>query len=148
LQRLALGMARFADPSSLPVGDQEAVSTILDAISEQPYYVAGTERLCTALMERLAPRVVAKIGAEGVYAASVPERGLGIVVKLDDGHMPSVNVVLGAVLFALGELDDESYEALREYVAPEVNNSRGEPVGLVEASSEWRSITLKEDRLL
>jgi len=56
LQRLALGMARFADPSSLPVGDQEAVSTILDAISEQPYYVAGTERLCTALMERLAPR--------------------------------------------------------------------------------------------
>lgn len=62
--------------------------------------------------------------------------------------MPSVNVVLGAVLFALGELDDTSFEALREYVAPTINNSRGEPVGRMEASSEWRSVTLKEDWLL
>ena len=148
LQRLALGMARFADPSELPREDQEAVSKITDAISEQPYYVAGKERLCTALMKQLAPRVVAKIGAEGVYAASIPERGLGIIIKLDDGHMPAVDVVLGAVLYVLGELDDSSFEALQEYVAPTMNNSRGEPVGRMEASSDWRSVTLKEDWLI
>lgn len=148
LQRLALGMARFADPSELPTEDQQAVSTILSAISEEPYWVAGKERLCTELMRQLAPRVVAKIGAEGVYAASIPERGLGIVVKLDDGHMPSVNVVLGAVLSVLGELDDASFDALAEYIAPSINNSRGEPVGKIEASSEWQSITLREDWLL
>jgi len=148
LQRLALGMARFADPSALPTDDQAAVAKISDAISDEPYMVAGKERLCTALMQQLAPRVVAKIGAEGVYAASIAERGLGIVAKLDDGHMPSINVVLGAVLLALGELDETSFEALAEYVTPTINNSRGEPVGRIEASSEWQSVTLREDWLL
>lgn len=148
LQRLALGMARFGDPSSMPVTDQDAVAKILAAITAHPYLVAGKERLCTDLLQHMAPKVVAKIGAEGVYAACVPERGLGIVLKVDDGSMGSANVVLGAVLNALGAVGDSAYAALREYFAPTINNSRGEAVGRSEASSEWGSVTLREDWLL
>jgi len=148
LQRLALGMARFADPSKLPTEDQDAVKTVIDAITEHPYLVAGKDRLCTALMKRLAPRVVAKIGAEGCYAASIPERGLGIVMKLDDGNMQAVNVALGAVLSVLGELDSTQFEALEEYIAPQLTNSRGEPIGRMDASSEWQSAIVREQGLL
>jgi len=147
LQRLAMGMARFADPAKLETEDQEAISRVIAAVTEHPYLVAGKERLCTALMKKLAPRVVAKIGAEGCYAASIPERGLGIVMKLDDGNMQAVNVVLGAVLSVLDELDEANFEALEDYVAPTLTNSRGENIGRLEASSEWRSVRLREDWL-
>lgn len=148
LQRLAFGMARFADPSAMPSEDQDAVAKIMTAITAHPYLVAGKERLCTRLLETLAPRVVAKIGAEGVYAACVPDRGLGIVLKVDDGSMSSANVVLGAVLRALNEVDGGSYDVLQKYFAPTINNSRGEAVGRSEASSEWESVRLREDWLL
>ncbi len=143
LASMALGMARFADPSALSTQDQDSVAKVVAAVTEHPYLVAGKERLCTALMEQLAPKVVAKIGAEGVYAASIPERGLGIAIKLDDGHMSSVNVVLGAVLSALGEIDDADQEALKRYFSPSIKNSRGDVVGAVRASSEWASVNLK-----
>ena len=148
LQRLALGMARFADPTGLPVEDQDAVSKISEAITENPYLIAGKERFCTALAQQLAPRVLAKIGADGVYAASIPAKGLGIVVKVDDGSMKAVNVVLGAVLKLLGEMDETSHEVLRGYIAPTLKNSRGEAIGRMEASSEWESATVRDDWLL
>lgn len=148
LQRLAYGMARFADPQDLPGEDLDAIETIKNALTEHAYWVAGKDRLCTALMKRLAPRVLVKIGAEGVYTACLPERGLGIAIKIDDGSMPCVNVVLGAVLTVLGELDEPDADALAEYITPVVRNSRGEDVGKVEPSSEWRSISLQQESLL
>ena len=36
-------------------------------------------------LEETDGRVVAKIGAEGVHCAAVPELGIGIAVKVDDG---------------------------------------------------------------
>jgi len=92
--------------------------------------------------------VVAKIGAEGCYAASIPERGLGIVMKLDDGNMQAVNVALGAVLTVLNEMDSATQEELQEYICPTLTNSRGEDVGRLEASSEWRNVSPREDWLL
>jgi len=148
LHRLALGMARFADPSNLPAEDQDAVEIIGKAVTEHSYLIAGKERLCTALAQQLAPRVLAKVGADGVYAASIPERGLGVVVKVDDGSMKAVNVVLGAVLHLLGEIDEASHEALQRYIAPTLTNSRGEAIGRMEASSEWGTATIREDWLL
>jgi len=148
LQRLALGMARFADPKQLSKDDQKAVERITAAVTKHPYLVAGKDRFCTALMQRLAPRVIAKVGAQGCYAAAIPERGLGIVMKLDDGNMKAVNVVLGAVLSVLGELDDDHFDALQEYIVPSLNNSRGECIGRLEASSEWGAFAPRDDWLI
>jgi len=148
MQRLALGMARFADPFTLPIEDQDAIRKIIAAVTEHPYLVAGKERLCSALMAELAPRVVAKVGAEGCYAASIPERGLGVVIKLDDGNMRAVNVALGAVLTVLGEMDTAANDKLQRYVKPILTNSRGEEVGRLEASSEWRNVSVREEWLL
>ena len=37
-------------------------------------------------MQRLGERVFCKVGAEGVYCAALPEHGLGIAIKIDDGN--------------------------------------------------------------
>ncbi|MBX2884010.1 MAG: asparaginase [Granulosicoccus sp.] len=140
LQRLALAMARFGDPSRFPDGQRQAVEQIHLALQSQPYLVAGKERLCTALMERLAPEIMVKVGAEGVYTAVIPEHRLGVALKIDDGHDGAARVALGAILTILGVLPEEDAKALEDYFVPTINNSRGETIGRMEPSSDWESI--------
>ncbi|MFK8081450.1 MAG: asparaginase [Granulosicoccus sp.] len=141
LQRIALAMARFGDASSFDGERRAAVERIHGAVSTHPYMVAGKERLCTALMEILSPDILVKVGAAGVYTAIVPEHGLGIALKIDDGHDGAARVALGAVLNTLGVLPSDKAQLLNEYFMPSINNSRGETIGRYEPSSDWQSVT-------
>ena len=49
-------------------------------------------------MERFGARVFVKTGAEGVYCAALPEQGLGIAVKCDDGAGRAAEVMMAATL--------------------------------------------------
>ena len=137
LQRIALAMARFGDMANANSHRRAAIERIQTAITEHAYLVAGKERLCTALMEALAPKVLVKVGAEGFYVASLPELGLGIAIKMEDGHERGARVALGAVLSKLGVLDGDLALQLGEYIAPSITNTRGEVVGRAEPSSAW-----------
>ena len=142
LQRIALAMARFGDVSRFAGERREAVERIHAAITSNPYLVAGKERLCTALMERLAPNILVKVGADGVYTAAIPEHGLGVALKIDDGHDGAARVALGAVLQGLGLLPADDVKALSEFFRPSINNSRGETTGRIEPSSDWESLVV------
>lgn len=142
LQRIALAMARFADRTGADEVRKTAIEKLQSAITQHPYLIAGATRLCTELMSRLAPRVLVKTGAEGCYTACVPERGIGIALKMDDGRGRAANVALGAVLQLLSEMDDGVAADLENYIAPSITNSRGEVVGRSEPSSEWSDVVL------
>ena len=58
LQRIALCMARFGDATTFKAERRTAVERIHAALTAHPYLVAGKERLCTALMELLAPDIL------------------------------------------------------------------------------------------
>ncbi len=137
LQRIALAMARFGDVSRFDGVRRTAVERIHAAITSNPYMVAGKERLCTSLMERLAPNLLIKVGADGVYTAVIPEHGLGVALKIDDGNEAAARVSLGAVLQGLGVLPTEEIQLLGEYLRPSLTNSRGEIIGRIEPSSDW-----------
>lgn len=140
LQRIALAMARFGDVSRFEGARRAAVERIHSAVTSNPYMVAGKERLCTSLMERLAPHILVKVGADGVYTAVIPEHGLGVALKIDDGSDAAARVALGAVLQSLGLLPIDDIKALAEYTRPSVTNSRGEIIGRIEPSSDWESL--------
>ncbi len=140
LQRVALAMARFGDTSYFTGERRTAVERIHAAVTSNPYMVAGKERLCTALMERLAPQILIKVGADGVYTAVVPEHKLGVALKIDDGSDAAARVALGAVLQSLGVVPSSDAKALGEYLRPSINNSRGETIGRVEPSSDWETL--------
>ncbi len=108
---------------------------VRDAMLAHPGMVAGTGRLCTDLMAAAGGRVLAKVGAEGVYCAALVQEGVGIALKVRDGSMPHAGVALLAVL---RELDDAHGLGLREVLEhPDVRrhgpgvirNTRGEPTG-------------------
>ena len=141
LQRVAHAMARFGDVGRLNGARKEAVSRIHAALAANPYLVAGKDRLDTDLMERLAPDVLVKVGADGVFTACLPQAGIGIALKIDDGRDSAARVALGAVLVGLGLVSSADAHALGEWFAPSIPNTRGEVIGREEPSSAWEAVS-------
>lgn len=140
LQRIALSMARFGDDDFFKGARLDAVQRIRKAVTDNPYLVAGKERLCTDLMDRLAPGVLVKVGADGVYTAVISAHKMGVALKIDDGNDGAARVALGAVLQALGMISRDDLRALAEYLTPSIANSRGETIGRSEPSSDWEQL--------
>jgi len=126
LQNIALGYARLAaaQPDS-PAGN------LMAAILAHPRLIGGDERLDTAVMEALPGRVFAKSGAEGGYALALMDEGLGVAVKIEDGHQRALNPTIVAILEQLGLLSPEDREALAAYGQPPILNHRKQEVGRI-----------------
>ena len=127
LSNLARAMARIADPQGLSPKRAAAAKRILHAMMAHPELVAGTGRVCTALMHEGNGKLAVKTGAEGVYVAILPEMGLGIALKIDDGAGRAAEAAIAQMLLNLGALPAGG-EASGLARTP-VNNTRGERVG-------------------
>ena len=101
-----------------------ATRAVADAMRAHPDLVGGTGRDVTAVMRDVAG-LVAKDGAEGVYAAALPD-GRAVALKIDDGAARARSVVLAWALEQLG-VDPGETAALRD--VPVLGH--GEPVGSV-----------------
>lgn len=66
------------------------------AMTRHPDLVAGDRRDATRIM-RLVPDLMAKDGAEGVFAAALPD-GRAVAVKIGDGNARAAGVVAAAAL--------------------------------------------------
>lgn len=77
-----------------------AEGRVAGAVRAHPHLVGGTGRDVTLLMQGL-PGLLAKDGAEGVYAAALPD-GSAVALKIDDGAARARTPVLAAALCALG----------------------------------------------
>ena len=79
------------------------------------FMVAGSGRFDTRLMERLGARAFCKVGAEGVYCAALPELGLGVAIKIDDGNNArACEVVMAALIERLLPLADDEAVFMRK----------------------------------
>src|SRR6266571_6453493 len=99
-------------------------SAIVESMLRHPELIAGEGRPCTDLMRAHPGRVLAKVGAEGVYCALLVREGLGIALKVQDGHGVAAALALAAVLEELGLRPRPATLIARPNV-----NTRGEPVG-------------------
>jgi L-asparaginase II len=81
-------------------------------------------------MQRLGERVFCKVGAEGVYCAALPQRGLGVAIKMDDGNNArAAEITMAAVIESLVALNDEESAFMRELSHPRLRNWNGIEVG-------------------
>lgn len=88
LRNMALAYAR------LGASEDVAHRRIARAMMTHPFLVAGTGRLCTDIMAAWPGAIIAKVGADGVYCAALRWLGLGVALKVLDGHGPSAAVAL------------------------------------------------------
>lgn len=121
LQGLARAFGRLAQAAS---GTPEA--TIATAIRQFPEMLGGSRRDVTELI-RGTPGLIAKDGAEAVYAVGLPD-GRGIALKIADGGQRARPVVMAAILRRLG-VASSALDALE--LSPILGH--GAPVGSVVA---------------
>ncbi len=133
---LARALARFCDSTGLSQERKYAMQTILQSVADEPYLVAGADRLCSSLMTETGRPVLVKTGADGCYIAILTHQGYGVSLKIDDGNKQAAEVLLGAVLRQLNALTAEQYDALADYFLPEISNSRGDVIGRYEVAGE------------
>jgi L-asparaginase II len=129
ISNLALAMARMATGKGLSADRAAAAGRLFDACMAEPFFVSGTGKPDLRLMQAAPGRIFVKTGAEGVYCAAVPELGLGIALKCDDGQGRASEVAVAAVLSKLLAADAAVRGALANIVEPQLHNWRGKHVG-------------------
>ena len=130
LHCLATGMARLADPSKLPKARAEAAKRLLNAMAAEPFYVNGTGGFTTEVMAAV-PSVRAKGGAEGVYAAALPELGLGMALKIDDGAMRAAECAAAHILCRLQCFGTAEEQRLQAFLNPAIKTDAGRDAGRI-----------------
>ncbi len=132
LGNMALAMARLADPADQPDRRQTAAARIRRAMAAEPFMVAGNDRFCTRAMELTGEKAQIKTGAEGVYCASLPELGLGVALKVDDGAGRAAESLMARLLVRLGVLSQIQAESL----IPPIVNRAGRRVGELRTATD------------
>jgi L-asparaginase II len=128
LDRMALAYAKLG--AAHHRGD-EVPGRILGAMATHPFLVGGTDRLDTILIDETHGKVISKIGAEGVYSAVVPEMGLGLALKVEDGAQRATAPALLRLLQLLDALPETLPSKLAELAKKPMRNSRNQCVGEV-----------------
>lgn len=130
LYNIALAMARFADPSHLHYPRQKAIHRILEAVKAHPEMISGTDGFDTRLMNLTQGKVISKGGAGGFEVGIIPSLGFGIALKIDDGSSKAAEIAFLAILYTLGVLDEDLYEAMNPRTP--LLTHRGKTVGFLQ----------------
>jgi L-asparaginase II len=136
LHNLALAFAKFGSCRRLTSARASAAARLFAACVKEPWFVAGSGRFCTDIMQLLGAQALMKTGAEGVMCAALPAPGLGIAIKCDDGAGRAAEVVMAAMLLRFLTLDDPQRIALARFAQPKLRNWNGIDVGELRISGE------------
>jgi L-asparaginase II len=129
LKNLAHAFAKFGTGRGLSSERAAAAARLRAACAKHPWHVAGTGRFCTEIMKLFGARVFVKTGAEGVFCGALPEQGLGIAVKCDDGAGRAAEVIIATIIGRFLPLKEAERTALSRFTRPTLHNWNGIEVG-------------------
>jgi L-asparaginase II len=99
-------------------------------------------------MPAFSGRLLLKAGAEGVHCGAIPELGLGIALKCDDGATRASEVMMAAAIDTLMPMADAEHAHLADWLMAAVETRKGRKVGevrpaagLVDSIREGRSLS-------
>jgi len=133
---LAGAMAKFATAREGQGARADAMARLARAMATYPELVAGEGRACTELMRAMGGKVAIKTGAEAVFVAIVPEKGLGIALKIVDGNSRASEAAIAALLVRLGVLD-AGHPATVRRLRPVQKNWRGIATGEIRVAPSF-----------
>ncbi len=129
LKGLAHGFAKMLTGQGLSQTRATASRRLMEACMAEPFYVAGTNRACTKLMELAPGKIFAKTGAEGVFVAALPDHGLAMAVKCEDGTTRAAEAMIFALIARYFEKGSETQEKLMSMANRQMHNWNGYHVG-------------------
>jgi len=134
LKNLAHAFARFGTGRGLEPVRAAAVARLRRACAHRPFFVAGSGRFATVAMEGLGERAFIKGGAEGVFCGALPDQGLGIALKCDDGAGRGAEAVFAALMIRLIRPAGHVRALLDGFARPVLRNWNGAEIGRLRPS--------------
>jgi L-asparaginase II len=131
---MARAMAFFASAHERSDTSSTAAARLAQAMMLHPELIAGEGRACTELMRAMNGKVAIKTGAEAFYIAIIPERKLGVALKISDGTTRASECAIAAILVKLGVLDVNHPSTQKRMNAP-LKNRRGIDVGMIKPAA-------------
>lgn len=129
LDIMALGFAKLG-AGHFSTELNRAASRLRRAQARAPFMVAGSERLDSQLLQAGQGRLQVKMGAEGVYLGTIPDRNIGFALKCEDGSLRGQEALVIELLRTIGEKD--LINRLPNSVSkPIIRSARGLPIGQV-----------------
>ena len=135
---LSRAMSKMANPKPSTVRGKAAVR-LVNAMTKHPDLVAGEGRACTELMTAMDGKVAVKTGAEGVFIAILPEKGIGISLKITDGSTRAAESAITGLLVKYGALDVK-HPIAQKYLNGPIMNWRGVTTGGIKLNESFISI--------
>jgi L-asparaginase II len=129
LDALAYAYARLGRPDDLPKTRADACRRIIHAIAHEPFYVAGSGRFDTRLIQATKGRIIGKFGAEGLFTLTVPQQGWGLAMKIEDGAQRALYPAVMEALIQLDALLDHEIKELSDFHRPSIMNCHQTIVG-------------------
>ena len=127
---LARSMAWFASAADRSDRSSDAAQQLTAAMIKHPELVAGETRACTELMRAMNGRAAIKTGAEAVFVAILPEKRMGIALKITDGTTRASECAIAALLVSLGVLEAD-HPATRKFMNAPQYSRRGLECGII-----------------
>ena len=115
-------------------GKREELKNIYEAISKNPFLLAGDKRFDTTLITALNKKGISKGGAEGLLAIAVKNKkqNIGICIKSMDGSSRARGIVAAKLLQKLKLLTQKETESLSRYLDPPILNLNKIKTGYVQ----------------
>lgn len=132
---LARAMAKMARPRKMDTRGTASVA-LTQAMITHPDLVAGEGRACSELMAATMGQAAIKTGAEAVFVAILPQQGLGVAIKIEDGGTRASEAAVAGVLCKYGLLDPAHPAAQKRMVGP-LKNWRGVETGRLRFSDRF-----------
>jgi len=129
LANLAHAFARFGTGRGMSAARAKAAARLRAGCARKPFFVAGTGRFATVAMERLSERAFLKGGAEGVFCCALPDQGIGIALKCDDGAGRAAEATMAALMIRLMKLNSDERAMLERFARPAMTNWNGVEIG-------------------
>lgn len=137
LSRMAYAYATLSQPEGFESQSRtQAMNHIAKAMTGHPWFVAGTGRLDTILMEATQGKLLAKLGADGVYGVGVMGEGIGIALKIESGDVRVIDPLIVKLLHQMGYITEEEQAAMEEQLDFHIYNHRKEVIGKLECTIE------------
>ncbi|WP_254684670.1 asparaginase [Sulfitobacter sp. JL08] len=134
LHGMARAMAFFASAHERTDTTSQAAVRLSQAMMLHPDLVAGEGRACTELMRAMNGKVAIKTGAEAFFVAIIPEKKLGVALKIVDGTTRASECAIASILVKLGVLDAEHPATRKRRFAP-ILNRRGIEAGSIKPAA-------------
>ncbi len=110
LYKLAIAYEKLA--TSVSANDNSHLALIGGAMMFDPFMLAGTERIETEVMNKY--KYILKSGSSGVFTMALPDKKIGIALKMESGSEDASEVVAINILYQMG-LISESDDVYLKY---------------------------------